>query len=410
MPEWPEPAVERLLREQSPHVVSALVRRYGDFETSEDAAQEAMLAAHVQWPRDGLPADPRGWLIRVASRRLIDQWRSETARRDREARDDRHQTEFGSTSVTPDTDDSLTLMLMCCHPALTRTAQIPLTLRAVGGLTTAQIGQVLLTSESTVAQRISRAKSRLREAGARFAAPVDPGSRLAAVQQVLYLIFTEGHSPSTTSADQVSATREAIRLARMLREHCPHDRETAGLLALMLLTEARQEARFDANGALVALTDQDRTLWDQDQIREGIAILEATLPGGSAGPYALQAAMAAVHSDAATAASTDWPQILVLYDLLSATSPGPVVRLNRAVAVAMVHGPQAGLREVEAIADARELRGSHRVHAVRAHLLEMSGAFEAAREAYAHAAARATNPAEQAYLRARMSGAQDPSD
>lgn len=389
--------LENVWRGAAPQVVSALIRRYGDFDQAEDATQEALLAAAQQWPGEGIPSDPTAWLIRVASRRLIDAWRSDAARREREGR----RSDSGAEAAEPASaeDDSLTLILLCCHPALTRTAQVPLTLRAVGGLTTAQIGRVLLTSESTVAQRISRAKSRLREVDARFEQPDDVSARMSAVLQVLYLVFTEGYAPSG-STDTVGAMSEAIRLTRMLRELRPEDGEVAGLLALMLFTRARQSAQT-APG-LVPLAEQDRSQWDGTAIEEGVAVLEVTLPRGPAGPYALQAAIAAVHAEATTWEATDWPQIVALYDLLAQAAPSPVVALNRAVAVAMVDGPEAGLREVDLVAGDRALRHSHRSDAVRAHLLEMSGELDAARKAYQSAADRTTSGAERAYLLRRV--------
>lgn len=385
--------LESVWRGAAPQVVSALVRRYGDFDQAEDATQEALLAAAQQWPGEGVPNDPTAWLIRVASRRLIDTWRSDAARREREGRRSLNLGEAAET--VPAEDDSLTLILLCCHPALTRTAQVPLTLRAVGGLTTAQIGRVLLMSESTVAQRISRAKTRLREVDARFEQPDDVSARMSAVLQVLYLVFTEGYAPSETT-DASGAMSEAIRLTRMLRELRPEDGEVAGLLALMLFTRARQSAQTAPE--MVPLAEQDRSQWDRSAINEGVAVLEATLPRGPAGPYALQAAIAAVHAEATTWEATDWPQIVALYNLLAQAAPSPVVTLNRAVAVAMVDGPEAGLREVDLVADDRALRHSHRPDAVRAHLLEMSGELDAAREAYQRAAERTSNGAEHAYL------------
>ena len=393
--------VEDLLRDLAPRVLGRLVRRHGDLATCEDAVQEALLAAAVQWPRDGRPASPQGWLTTVASRRLVEFVRNESARRRREV---------AVVVAEPDPpppgaeeDDSLTLLLLCCHPALSPPAQVTLTLRAVGGLTTAEIARALLVPEPTVAQRISRAKQRVRAAGARFELP--PPERLAErvreVLQVLYLIFNEGYTASAGPALQrVELAAEAIRLTRQLHARLPEDGEAAGLLALMLLTDARRPARTGPDGELVPLAEQDRSRWLSAPIAEGADLLTRTLASGRpVGPYQLQAAIAAVHDEAPSAAETDWPQILGLYDLLDAAAPSPVVTLNRAVAVAMVHGPRAGLA---ALADAEgALAGNHRLDAVRGHLLQMAGEPEAAREHYARAARRTLSIPERRYLLVR---------
>jgi RNA polymerase sigma factor (sigma-70 family) len=391
--------VEGLLRELAPQVLAALVRRYGGFDTCEDAVQEALLAASQQWPADGVPDHPKGWLITTASRRRIEQWRSETARQRRE--------ETVALAEPPDpepvaaVDDTLTLLLLCCHPSLTRPSQVALTLRAVGGLTTAEIARAFLVPEATIGQRISRAKQKLR--GTRFSLPeAERPERLAAVLQVLYLIFTEGHTASSGGAlNRVELTTEAIRLVRQLRAELPDDGEVAGLLALMLLTEARRPARVSADGALVPLADQDRSRWNAAFIAEGVSLITGALATAPVGPYQLQAAIAAVHDEAATAGDTDWAEILTLYDLLRVVAPGPMVTLNRVVAFAQVHGPSAGLAELAGAASDPALAAHHRVDAVRAHLLERSGDAAGAREAYLAAARRTLSLPEQAYLQSR---------
>jgi RNA polymerase sigma factor (sigma-70 family) len=397
-----EHAVEDVWREQAPHVLAALVRRSGDFDAAEDAAQEALLAATRQWPVEGVPDNPRGWLVTVGHRRLVDQWRADRARADREELVARQEPETAAPDL--DRDDSLTLLLLCCHPALTRPSQVALTLRAVAGLSTGQIARAFLVPESTMAQRISRAKGSLAQVDAPFAVPPAeelPG-RVTTVAHVLYLIFTEGHTATTGGElTDISLAREAIRLTRQLRAHLPDADEVGGLLALMLLTEARRNARTTPDGALVPLAEQDRSLWDQSLIDEGTALVEAVLPSGRVGPYQLQAAIAAVHDEARTAADTDWPQIAVLYAMLHDLAPSPVVTLNRAVAVAEVDGPDAGLAMVDPLLGKTSLRRSHRLYAVRAHLLERAGRLDEAHTAYATAAELATSLPEQRYLNAR---------
>ncbi|GAA1125406.1 sigma factor-like helix-turn-helix DNA-binding protein [Kribbella jejuensis] len=388
--------LEDLLREQAPQVLGALVRRYGDFDACEDAVQEALLAASLQWPADGVPANPRSWLITVASRRRIEVLRSEAARTRRE------ETVASWTPQEPASseDDSLTLLMLCCHPDLTPQSQVALTLRAVGGLTTGEIARAFLVPEATIGQRISRAKAKLQ--GAVFAMPpaAEQPERLAAVLHVLYLIFNEGYTASSgTSLHRVELSAEAIRLTRLLHAQLPAEGEVAGLLALMLLTDARRPARTTAAGALVPLPEQDRTLWDAASIAEGIELIEATLRTAPVGRYQLQAAIAAVHDSAASADETDWREILMLYELLESTAPGPMVTLNRIVAVAMVHGPAAGLRLLDDVDPA--LRDHHRLAAVRAHLLELAGDAAAAREAYELAARLTQSTPEQVYLLGR---------
>ncbi|WP_103343542.1 RNA polymerase sigma factor [Amycolatopsis sp. CA-126428] len=389
--------VEHLLRELAPQVLAALVRRYGGFDTCEDAVQEALLAASQQWPAEGVPDHPKGWLITTASRRRIEQWRSETARQRRE--ETVALAEPPGQEPVSGVDDTLTLLLLCCHPSLTPPSQVALTLRAVGGLTTAEIARAFLVPEATIGQRISRAKQKLK--GERLTRDVS-AERLAAVLQVLYLIFTEGHTASSGDAlSRVELTTEAIRLVRQLHAELPDDGEVAGLLALMLLTEARRPARVDATGALVPLAEQDRTRWNRAFVDEGVALITKALATAPVGPYQLQAAIAAVHDEAATADETDWAEILTLYDLLRVVAPGPMVTLNRAVAFAQVHGPEAGLAELSELAKDPALANHHRVDAIRAHLLELSGDAAGAREAYLAAARRTLSLPEQAYLQSR---------
>ncbi|GAA1567410.1 sigma factor-like helix-turn-helix DNA-binding protein [Kribbella hippodromi] len=389
--------MEELWRGLAPQVLGALVRRYGHFETCEDAVQEALLVAARQWPEQGVPDEPRTWLIRVASRRLIDLLRNEESRRRRE---DIVRTPEVSPAAVSGTDESLTVLFLCCHPDLPVTAQLPLTLRAVGGLTTSEIAAALLTPDATIGQRISRAKQKLR--GKPFRPPEDPADRLTAVLQVLYLIFNEGYTRTAGAGlGRIELAREAIRLARMLRDQLPADGEVAGLLALMLLTDARREARTTADGRLVPLDEQDRTRWDQAAITEGTELITWAMRTTPLGPYQLQAAIAAVHGEARTADETDWRQILALYNLLEPLLTGPVVRLNRAVATAMVHGPDAGLALLGTLAGDDRVRCGHRYHAVRAHLLDLRGDHREAAETYLTAAKLTTNTAEQRYLRTR---------
>jgi RNA polymerase sigma factor (sigma-70 family) len=402
-------AIDDLLRELAPQVLSSLVRRYGDFDTCEDAVQEALLAAALQWPAEGVPANPKGWLTTVAARRWIERWRQEAARRRRE--------QTAAALAPPDpgpvpvTDDTLTLLLLCCHPSLTLASQVALTLRAVGGLTTAEIARAFLVPEATVAQRISRAKQRIKATGAEFRMPseAERPERIAAVLRVLYLIFNEGYTASSGPAlHRVELTSQAIRLTRQLQQRLPEDGEVAGLLALMLLTDARRPARTRPDGTLVPLAEQDRGRWDTQAIAEGVALLTRTLASAPIGPYQLQAAIAAVHDEAARVEDTDWDQILGLYELLRRLAPGPMVELNRVVAVAMVDGPQAGLRELAAAESDPALAGHHRLGAVRAHLLELAGDQEAARAAYQLAARRTLSLPERRYLESRAARLRPP--
>jgi RNA polymerase sigma factor (sigma-70 family) len=402
--------VEELLRELAPQVTGTLVRRYGQFDLCEDAVQEALLAAAVQWPAAGIPERPRGWLVTVASRRLTDQVRGESARRRREetvaARSpaDELVAPGPEADLPAASDDTLTLLFLCCHPALSPPSQVALTLRAVGGLTTAQVARAFLVPEATMAQRISRAKQRIKAAGARFAMPppAERAERLQVVLQVLYLIFNEGYAASSgPDLQRADLTSEAIRLARELHRLLPEDGEVAGLLSLMLLTDARRPARTRPDGSLVPLAEQDRSRWDAGAIAEGVALVTGTLARAPLGPYQLQAAIAAVHDEAARAEDTDWPQILVLYELLERVAPSPVVTLNQAVAVAMVRGPRAGLELLATLDGDDRLAGHHRLDAVRAHLLELAGDREAARVHYRAAARATTSLPEQRYLESR---------
>jgi RNA polymerase sigma factor (sigma-70 family) len=402
--------VEELLRELAPQVLGALVRRYGHFDACEDAVQEALLAAALQWLDQGIPERPRGWLIRVASRRLTDQLRAEVARQRREETvaammpAEEAVAPGPGDEQPPSQDNTLTLLFLCCHPALSAASQIALTLRAVGGLTTAEISRAFLVPEATMAQRISRAKQSIKASGIPFRMPPSPelAERLRTVLHVLYLIFNEGYT-ATSGPDlhRTELSGEAIRLTRQVRRLLPSDGEVAGLLALMLLTEARRAARTRPDGTLVPLAEQDRAGWDQDAIREGIALITHTLSWAPLGPYQIQAAIAALHAEAARAEETDWPQILALYQLLERIAPGPMVTLNRAVAVAMVHGPQAGLDLLTTLDADERLARHHRLDAVRAHLLELAGDYAAAGAAYRTAARRTTSLPEQRYLAMR---------
>jgi predicted RNA polymerase sigma factor len=389
--------VEDLLRELAPQVLTTLVHRYGSFADAEDAVQEALLAAATQWPDQGLPGNPRGWLVTVGARRLTDSWRADTARRQRE---DLAAAREPATPPEPSNkDDSLTLLFLCCHPVLTPGSAIPLTLRAVGGLSTAEIATAFLVPEDTMAKRISRAKQRIKASDVPFGmpAPDEWTGRLRNVLHVLYLIFNEGYAASTgPHVARTDLSSEAIRLTRALQQALPAEPEAAGLLALMLLTDARRPARTGPRGELIPLADQDRTRWNKALIAEGTALLAAVLPRRAIGEYQLQAAIAAVHDEADTAQQTDWPQILALYGLLQRMTANPMVALNRAIALAMVDGPAAGLAAIAGLDT--QLPGHHRLDAVRAHLLEMAGDPTTAITHYLRAAGRTTSLAERDYL------------
>jgi RNA polymerase sigma factor (sigma-70 family) len=395
----PAPRIEDLLRELAPQVLGTLMRRHDQFDACEDAVQEALLAAALQWAEKGVPENPRSWLVTVASRRLVDQWRSESARRRRE--ETAAVLDLPGRGKAADHDDTLALLFMCCHPSLSIPSQLALTLRAVGGLTTAEVAHAFLVPESTMAQRISRAKERIRSTGERFDLPPESerSDRLRVVLHVLYLVFNEGYATTSGAAVQrTDLTAEAIRLARILHGLMPREGETAGLLALMLLTDARRAARTSEDGSIVPLDEQRRALWNTGQIGEGVALLTRTLGTVPIGPYQLQAAIAAVHDEAPTAKATDWPQILALYEVLERVSPGPVVTLNRAVAVAMVHGPRAGLALIGTLDTDDRMAHNHRLESVRGHLLELAGDLVAARESYRRAARMTASLPEQRYL------------
>jgi RNA polymerase sigma factor (sigma-70 family) len=406
--------IEGLLRELAPQVLGALIRRYGTFDVAEDAVQEALLAAAVQWPAEGVPDNPRGWLLTVASRRLTDQLRSDVAR---------HRRETAAAALLPPealvvpaptppgetdaaaADDTLLLLFLCCHPALSPPSQLALTLRAVGGLTTEQIARAFFVPDTTMGQRISRAKQAIKDAGARFELPPEDerASRLGVVLHVLYLMFNEGYT-ATSGPDlqRPDLTAEAIRLTRDLHRLLPDDPEVEGLLALLLLTEARRPARALDDGSLVPLDLQDRGRWNRQLIAEGTSLVDAALERGPAGPYQVQAAIAAVHDHAMRPEDTDWPQILALYDLLETLAPNPIVTLNRAVAVAMVKGPGDGLDVLATLDADPRIAGHHRLYAVRAHLLERAGEPAAAMAAYREAARLTSSLPERRYLEAQV--------
>jgi RNA polymerase sigma factor (sigma-70 family) len=399
-----DPSSEHLLRDLAPQVLAAVIRRFHDFASAEDAVQEALIAAITQWPRNGVPDNPRGWLIQVASRRMTDQLRSDTARRAREtAVMLESELIVPAVDLEPDMhhDDTLILFFMCCHPALTPSSAIALTLRAVGGLTTGEIAHAFMVPEATMAQRISRAKQSIKASGAPFSLPTqqEQAQRLHSVLHVLYLVFNEGYT-SSSGADlqRLELSHEAIRLTRSVYTLLPENPEVAGLLALMLLTDARRTARTGAGGELIPLDKQDRKLWDQAAISEGIALLTTALSKGLIGAYQLQAAIAAVHDEATRSEDTDWPQILALYELLKSTSDNPMVVLNHAIAAAMVHGPAKGLELLTALDADPRLTQHHRLDAVRAHLLEMAGDHPAAIMLYRRAASRTTSIPERNYL------------
>jgi RNA polymerase sigma factor (sigma-70 family) len=411
--------VEQLLRELAPLVLGATIRRYRDFAAAEDAVQEALVDAATQWQREGLPDNPRAWLTRVASRRMTDQIRSDVARRKRETvaameagytipagvtRSDTASDNAIDNGIDTEEDDTLVLICMCCHPALTTSSAIVLTLRAVGGLTTAEIAHAFLVPEATMAQRISRAKQTIRESELPFRMPdyKERPHRFRAILHVLYLIFNEGYTAS--AGDQLQRSdlaAEAIRLARIVRAKLPDDPEVEGLLALMLLTDARRAARTGPDDEPIPLDKQDRSFWDRAQVEEGVAIITRALARGAAGPYQLQAAIAAVHDEAPSVSDTDWPQILALYSVLKRMGDNPMVTLNHAVAVSMVHGPEEGLRLIAELEATGRLRDHHRLYAVRGHLMEMAADFTGAIENYQRAAKRTASLPERNYLLAQ---------
>jgi RNA polymerase sigma factor (sigma-70 family) len=410
-----EEPLEDLLRRLAPQVLGLLMRRYGGLDACEDAVQEALIAAAAQWPDQGVPDNPHGWLVTVATRRLADWLRSDTARRRRE--DAAVLATPQSLLVAPPADqpgvsghdDTLTLLFLSCHPALSPPSQIALTLRAVGGLTTAEIARAFLVPEATMAQRISRAKQSIRKAGATFTMPPESErpERLRTVLQALYLMFNEGYTATAgPMLQRHDLTRDAVRLTRLLHRLLPDDGEVAGLLALILLTEARRDARTRPDGSIVPLAEQDRGRWDRDLIAEGVALITGTLSRTRRlGPYQIQAAIAAIHDEAPRVQDTDWPQILALFQLLETISPNPMVTLNRVVAVAMVHGPDAGLDMLAELETDERMARHHRLHSVRGHLLDMAGRPEEARDSFRTATRYATSLPERRYLESR-SGSQ----
>ena len=400
---------EDLLRRLAPQALTSLLRRHRALDLCEDAVQEALAAAAIDWPTKGLPANPQGWLVTVANRRLVDLVRSDTARRRREERialgaPPSEALQHIGDGSGGERDDTLLLLLLCCHPELTPPSQVALTLRAVGGLTTAEIAAAFFVPEATMAQRISRAKQRIRDTGASFSMPPleELGARLRAVMHVLYLAFNEGYT-ATSGPDihRPDLTREAIRLTRELLRLRPDDAEVAGLLALMLLTEARRRARTTPEGELIALAEQDRSLWDQDAIREGVDLVTGALRRGPIGAYQLQAAIAAVHDEAAGSEETDWAEVLALYETLDRVSPNPMATVNRAVAAGMVQGPRAGLDLLATVESDDRIADHHLLYAVRGHLLDRSGDPLGAAEAFTQAARRTGSSPEKRYLAGR---------
>jgi RNA polymerase sigma factor (sigma-70 family) len=395
--------IGELLRELTPQVLGLVVRRFRDFDAAEDAIQEASIAAVMQWPHQGVPDNPRAWLTQVAFRKMADRIRSESARRRRETEvvEETARISEAGLDAEPVEDDALVLLFMCCHPALTPSSAIALTLRAIGGLTTAEIAGAFLVPEATMAQRISRAKQTIKVSGIPFRMPdaEERAERLHPVLHVLYLIFNEGYTASSgPRLQRADLSQEGIRLTRMAQRLQPENTEIAGLLALMLLTDARRHARTGPNDELIPLAQQNRALWDREQIASGVALLSAALPKGSVGPYQLQAAIAAVHDEAERSEDTDWPQILALYDLLKRMSDNPMVILNHAIAAAMVHGPQEGLNLLDALKQDPRIAEHYRMDAVRAHFLEMAGDSQVAAKYYRAAAGKTVNLPERNYL------------
>jgi RNA polymerase sigma factor (sigma-70 family) len=397
---------QQLLRTLAPQVLAILTRRYRDFAGCEDAVQEALIAAATQWPGEGRPDNPRGWLLRVATRRLTDQIRADTARRLREQlvislvpADE--QIALAADAGANERDDTLALYFMCCHPALTSSSQVALTLRAVAGLTTAEIARAFFVPEATMAQRLTRAKATIRQSGIGFAErlPEDARSRLPAVLRVLYLAFSEGYAASDGVLPvRIDVSEEAVRVTRQLVDLVPGEPEVQGLLALMLLTDARRPARIGVAGQLVPLDAQDRSLWNRDKVAEGTRLLESALACGAPGPYQIQAAISALHDEAASVECTDWAQIRALYDRLVIVADSPMARLSRAIATAMVDGAAAGLAELETLSTDPLLAQSHRLAAARGHLLERAGRNREAADAYRSAANRTTSTPERTYL------------
>jgi RNA polymerase sigma factor (sigma-70 family) len=403
-------SIEDLLRELAPQVLASLLRRGSPFDAAEDAVQEALVAATRQWDRADLPRNPKGWLVTVARRRLTDELRSRRASRRREIDDaqrgpaDVQLAPAADADARPAGDDTLTLLFLCCHPSLSQSSQLALTLRAVCGLSTGEIARAFFVPESTMGQRISRAKQHIRDSGPQFVLPDadEFDARLQVVLHALYLLFNEGYTTSAgTDLVRADLTVEAIRLARAVHRALPDDGEVQGLLALMILNDARRAARTSDDGSLVPLAEQDRGLWDSSAIEEGVALITDALTRRPLGPYQLQAAIAAVHVEAPSSDETDWPQIVGLYELLMRIAPNPMVTLNHAVAVAFARGPRAGLALLAPLDDDPRMATHHRLAAVRGHLLELAGDAAAAYEQYRLAARRTTSRPERHYLEAR---------